>query len=372
MFSVFPDAIAKTAYKANHINDCFPALDIVRYYGQKAIAICMGEAGIISRILAKKLGGFLTFCNLGGTHQTAPGQVHIETMKKLYRFDAMNSETTFYGVIADPVAHSISPAVHNACFAAKKLNSVYLPLLVSGGKTEFEEFLNNIGSRPWLDFKGFSITIPHKVNALEYAQEKGEFIDPVAEQIGAVNTLVVGKNGRITGHNTDYTGAMTALTEAMGISKKHLKGKTIACIGAGGVARAIIAGLIDVGAKVTIYNRTLEKANGLAHEFECHFAAIDEIKNTNAEIIINCTSIGMHPNINESPVPKEILKPEQVVFDTVYNPRETLFLKQAKQAGAKTVSGAEMFIHQAAEQFKLFTQSDCPMDLMRQTVYESL
>jgi 3-dehydroquinate dehydratase/shikimate dehydrogenase len=372
MYSVFPDAIAKTAYKANHINDCFEAFDILREYGEKAIAICMGEAGIISRIMAKKFNSFLTFSSLNPNSQTAPGQVSIETMKKLYRFDMINKETNFYGVIADPVGHSISPAVHNTCFEAKKINSVYLPLLVTGGKTEFDTFLNNVTSRPWLDFKGFSVTIPHKVNALEYAQEKGEYIDPVAQQIGAVNTLTVGKNERITGCNTDYAGAMDALTGVMEISKKQLKGKTVACLGAGGVARAIVAGLTDVGARITIYNRTLEKAEGLAKEFECHFAATDELKNSNAQIIINCTSIGMYPNINESPLPKDFFKPTQTVFDTVYNPRETLFLKHAKEAGAKTVSGAEMFIYQAAEQFKLFSQTDCPVDVMRQAVYKAL
>ncbi|MEN6386335.1 MAG: shikimate dehydrogenase [Phycisphaerales bacterium] len=372
MYSVWPDAIAKTAYNATHINDCFAAFDILHEYGEKAIAICMGPAGAISRIMAKKLGSFLTFSNLGGDHQTAPGQVSIELMKKLYRYDAMNKETKFYGVIGDPIGHSISPAVHNSCFAAKKMNSVYLPLLVTGGKPEFDTFLNNINSRPWLDFKGFSITIPHKVNALEYAQEKGEYIEPVAVQIGAANTLSIGKNGRISGYNTDYTGAMTALTEVMGISKKELKGKKVACLGAGGVARAIIAGLTDVGAKVTIYNRTLTKAEGLAKEFQCHFADVDKLRKLDADIIINCTSIGMSPNDNESPLPKECIKPSHTVFDTVYNPKETMLLKDAKAAGAKVVHGTEMFVYQAAEQFKLFTQTDCPMEIMRETISKSL
>jgi 3-dehydroquinate dehydratase/shikimate dehydrogenase len=372
MYSVYPSAIAKIAYKANHINDCFAAFDIMHEYGKNAIAICMGEAGIISRIVAKKLGGFLTFASIEEKQGTAPGQVSIEKMKNLYRFDTINKDTKFFGVIADPVGHSISPAVHNACFAAKNINAVYLPLLVSSGKLEFDAFLNNITSRPWLGFKGFSVTIPHKVNALEYAQEKGEQIDPVAVRIGAVNTLIVGINERINGCNTDYAGAMDALTGAMGISRKQLKGKTIACLGAGGVARAIVAGLADVGAKITIYNRTVEKAQGLAHEFECHFAGIDEIQNLNADIIINCTSIGMYPKVNDSPLPAECLKSSQTVFDTVYNPFETQLLRDAKKAGAKIVNGAEMFICQAEEQFKMFAQTDCPMDVIRKAVLKAL
>jgi len=372
MYSVYPDAIAKTAYQANHINDCFAAFDVMREYGEKAIAICMGQAGIISRIITKKLGGFLTFASIGDNQGTAPGQVSIDKMNNLYRFDTINKGTELFGVIADPVGHSISPAVHNACFAAKKINAVYLPLFVSGGKSEFDNFLNNITSRPWLGFKGFSVTIPHKVNALEYAQEKGEQIDPVAVRIGAVNTLVIGINERINGCNTDYAGALDALTGAMGISRKQLKGKTVGCFGAGGVARAIVAGLADVGAKITIYNRTVEKAQGLAHEFECHFASIDEIQNLNADIIINCTSIGMHPNVNESPISAEHLKSTQTVFDTVYNPFETQLLQDAKKAGAKIVNGAEMFIYQAAEQFKLFAQTDCPTDVIRKAVLKAL
>ncbi|HBG25994.1 MAG: shikimate dehydrogenase [Planctomycetes bacterium GWF2_41_51] len=372
MYSVFPEAIAKTAYQANHINDCFAAFDIMHEYGGKAIAICMGPAGIISRIITKKLGAFLTFASTEANTQTAPGQLTIEKMKKLYRYDTINKETEIFGVIADPVGHSISPQVHNACFATGNMNKVYLPLWVAGGQMDFNSFLDNVTTRKWLDFKGFSVTIPHKVNALEYAQKKGEYIEPVAIQIGAVNTLVIRDNERITGYNTDYAGAMDALTQVMGISKKQLKGKSIAVLGAGGVARAIVAGLADVGAKITIYNRTMEKARGLAGEFKCHFAQADEIQGSDAEIIINCTSIGMYPKTDVSPLPTKCLNASQTIFDTVYNPLETLLLKQAKQAGAKTVNGAEMFINQAAEQFKMFTQCDCPMEVIRKAVLNAL
>ena len=336
MFAAFPSAIAKTAYQANHINDCFEAFDILKKYGKKAIAICMGQAGIISRIIAKKLDAFLTFASVEENQETAPGQLTIEKMKKLYRFDTINSKTEFFGVIGDPVEHSIGPVVHNACFEAEKMNRVYLPLLVTGGQREFNEFLDNVTARGWLDFRGFSVTIPHKTNALEYARAKGEYIEPLAVKIGAVNTLTIGFNERITGYNTDYAGAMDALTSAIGIKRKQLHSKTVAVIGAGGAARAIIAGLADVGAKVTIYNRTVSKAHNLAAEFGCHSAGLEEIEKLDAEIVINCTSIGMYPKVDASPVPIKCLKKDMVVFDTVYNPMETLLLKQAKQAGAKT------------------------------------
>ena len=372
MFTDFPDAIAKTAYQAKHINDCFEAFDILKKYGNKAIAICMGQTGIISRIIAKKLDAFLTFASITEDQTTAQGQLTIEKMKNLYRWDSINSETELFGVIADPVEHSISPAVLNGCFAAEKMNKVYLPLLVTEGQAGFYEFLNNITARAWLNFRGFSVTIPHKVNALEYAQRKGEYIEPVAIQIGAVNTLIIGVNERITGFNTDYTGAMDALTEAMGIKRKQLYNNIAAVIGAGGAARAIIAGLVDAGARVIIYNRTVSKAQELAEDFECHSASLEKIIETDAQILINCTSVGMYPKIDASPVPANCLKPSMVVFDTVYNPLETLLLKQAKQAGAKTVYGSEMYIGQAAEQFKLFTHKDCPMDVLRKTTLKAL
>ncbi len=372
IFAAWPAAIAKTAYQAHHINDCFEALDILKKYGRKSIAICMGQAGIISRIIAKKLDAFLTFASTCENHQTAAGQLTIEEMKKMYRFDTISSKTELYGVIGEPVEHSIGPAVHNGCFEAEKMDKVYLPLLVTGGQKEFNEFIDNITARGWLDFKGFSVTIPHKTNALEYARAKGEYIEPLAIKIGAVNTLTVGFNERITGYNTDYSGAMDALTQAMGIRKKQLHSKIAAVIGAGGAARAVITGLADGGAKITIYNRTVSKAQSLADEFGCHWAGLEAIEKLDAEIVINCTSIGMYPKTDASPVPTKCLKSSMVVFDTVYNPLETLLLKQAKQAGAKTVSGVEMFIGQAAEQFKLFTHKDCPMEILHKATLKAL
>ena len=372
MFAAFPSAIAKTAYQAKHINDCFAAFDILKKHGKKAIAICMGEAGVISRIIAKKLDAFLTFASVEENQETAPGQLTIEKMKKQYRLDTVNNKTEFFGVIGDPVGHSIGPVVLNGCFAAEKMNRVYMPLLVSGGQNQFNEFMDGVTARGWLDLRGFSITIPHKTNALEYARTKGEYIEPLAAKIGAVNTLIIGLNERINGFNTDYAGAMDALTEALGIRRKQLHNKTVAVIGAGGVARAIITGLADVGAKIMIYNRTVSKAHNLAEEFGCHWAGLEDIEKLDAEIVINCTSIGMHPKVDASPLPTKCLKKDIVVFDTVYNPLETLLLKQAKQAGAKTVSGVEMFIGQAAEQFKLFTHKDCPMEILRQATFEAL
>jgi len=384
MLTVFPAAIPKIVYTANHINDCFKVFDLLHQTGGERIIFCMGEAGLISRIIAKKLDSFVIFASLDEQSATAPGQLTIQQVKQLYRYDCIGSDTELFGVIADPVGHSLSPAIHNACFAEKGMNKLYLPLLVRGGRDEFDRFLDNVLSRQWLDFRGFSVTIPHKENALEYVQANQGFVEPLAEKIGAANTLVVtrasspwghGQDGRATIHeprlsayNTDYTAALDAITAGMGISRAELKALPIAVIGAGGVARAIVAGLSDAGAKIKIYNRTVEKAEKLAAEFGCKFAGLDDLANLDAKLLINCTSIGMHPNVNQTPLPKEYLKKGMVVFDTVYNPAQTMLLKQAKKAGAKTIDGLSMFINQALAQFKLFTGQEGNTELMRKTI----
>jgi 3-dehydroquinate dehydratase/shikimate dehydrogenase len=368
ILKVCPTAIPKLVYAANHINDCFEAFDLLHNTSGDSIIFCMGAAGLISRIIAKKLGSFVTFASIDAEAATAPGQLTIEQIKELYRYDSINADTELFGVIADPVGHSLSPAIHNACFADEDMNKLYLPLLVEGGQAGFEEFLNNIISREWLDFKGFSVTIPHKQNALNFVKTKDGFIEPLAEKIGAVNTLIVGSNSKLAAYNTDYAAALDAITSTMGITRADLKDLPVAVIGAGGVSRAIVAGLSDVGAKIKIYNRTVKKAENLAAEFNCDYAGLDDLPNVEAKLLINCTSIGMHPKIDLTPFPQAGLKEDMVVFDTVYNPAETLLLKQAKQAGAKTIDGISMFVNQGLAQFKLFTNQDANPDIMRKVI----
>jgi 3-dehydroquinate dehydratase/shikimate dehydrogenase len=295
----------------------------------------------------------------------------IEQFKTIYRWDSINADTELYGVIGSPVAHSAGPAAHNTCFADIGENKLYLPLLVEGGKEEFDCFLRHVLTRSWLGFRGLSITIPHKENALNFVKENRGFVEPLAEKIGAVNTIIVGPDGKLLTCNTDYTAALDAITSTLG-SKANLKNLPVAVIGAGGVAKAIVAGLSDAGAKITIYNRTVERGEKLAAEFNCDFAPLDDLPNIKAKLLINCTSIGMYPDMDQSPVPKEYVKKGMAVFDTVYNPAETLLLKEAKQAGAKTIDGLSMFINQAAAQFKLFTGKDANPKLMRKTISNCL
>jgi len=370
-----PAAIPKLVYTANHINDCFEAFDLLRCKTGDAIVLCMGPAGLISRVLAGKLGSFLTFASSGKEEATAPGQITVSQMKGLFRWGRINADTTLFGVIGSPVAHSFSPAIFNASFDVVGRNNLYLPIQIDGGKAEFDEFFENILIRKSLGFSGFSVTLPHKSNAIAYLKRTGSQIEPLATAIGAVNTLKVGLNGRLSGYNTDYAGAIDALVSAMGIGRHDLHSAKVAVIGAGGVARAVVAGLCDVGAKVTIYNRTLSKAEGLGSEFGAKAAPLDAAAECRADVLINCTSIGMHPDIGACPVPKSTIGGDMVVFDTVYNPAETLLLKYAKAAGAKAVCGAEMFIRQAMAQYKIFTGSEADeqiMQIMRKTVFDCL
>ncbi|MBN2136775.1 MAG: shikimate dehydrogenase [Sedimentisphaerales bacterium] len=370
--TVCSSAIPKLVYTAKNINDCFDALDLLEKTGGDRIAFCMGPAGLISRILTKKLGSFLTFAGIDEKSTTAPGQLTVDEFKRLYRGDAIDPETRLFGVIADPVAHSLSPAIHNACFEHQHMNSLYLPLLVEGGSAGFDRFMRNIILRKWLHFRGLSVTIPHKHNALAFVKAAGGTLEPLAEKIGAVNTLIITAHSGLKAYNTDYAGALDAVTAGMGIPRSDIADLPVAVVGAGGVARAIVAGLADAGAKIKIYNRTLAKAEALAAEFNCDAAGLDGLTDLAADLLINCTSIGMHPNTGESPIPAESLKAGMTVFDTVYNPAETLLLKQAKQAGARTIDGIAMFVNQALAQFKLFTGQNANPKIMRETICRNL
>ena len=255
ILTVYPAAIPKLVYTANHINDCFDAFDLLHQTSGERIVFCMGQAGLVSRIIAKKLNSLLTFASIDGETATAPGQLTIEQLKTIYRWDSINADTELYGIIGSPIAHSLSPAIHNACFTDIRANKLNLPLLVEGGKTDFDRFMRNILNRPWLGFRGFSVTIPHKQNTLDFVKESQGFVEPLAERIGAVNTLLIGADGKLSAYNTDYAGALDALTSTLGKSRADLKDLPVAVIGAGGIARAIVAGLSDAGARIKIYNQ---------------------------------------------------------------------------------------------------------------------
>src|SRR5437763_9785552 len=200
----------------------------------------MGDANLISRVLAKKFGGFLTFASLDEPSQTAPGQISISDMKKLYRWDALSPSTKVYGVVGSPIMHSMSPAIHNAGFDAVGYDGIYLPMLVEPGWESFKAFMETFVPFEGLDLSGLSVTIPHKENALRYLKEKGAEVEELAEAIGAVNTIiiertdVVGSRLRLRGINTDYAAILDTITTSLNITRDQLAEKRIAVLGAGG------------------------------------------------------------------------------------------------------------------------------------------
>jgi 3-dehydroquinate dehydratase/shikimate dehydrogenase len=217
-----------------------------------------------------------------------------------------------------------------------------------------------------------SITIPHKENALRYLQDKNAQIEPLAVNIGAVNTIVIGRGNKLRGINTDYGAILDSITEKLGIAREQLGDYRVAVLGAGGTGRAAVAALAHYGATVVVYNRTRERADALAEEFngktgKVVAANFEKICDSCCEIIINTTSVGMHPRVDESPLGgREMnITADTLVFDTIYNPMETKLLAQAKSAGAKTISGIEMFVRQAAAQFTAWTGKPAPTDVMR-------
>ena len=358
-------AIPKIAYKADSIVDAFDAFDVL-HKNPGMIAIAMGYEGLMTRLLAGKLDSLLTFASLSANSGTADGQITLKDMVDLYKVKSVNTETEIFGVIGSPIAHSRSPEIHNRAFQHTGVNGIYLPLLIA--PDVYDSFMDNCRQRPWLKFRGFSVTIPHKHNAIDYIEKHGGFIDPPAREIGAVNTVLLGPDGQLSGYNTDYHGALQAVLDALTKNGKQLDGMKAAVLGAGGVSRAVVAGLVDNNVEVTIYNRTVSRAESLANSFNCKAAALSEIDSSTNDLIVNCTSIGMEPDVEGCPVSPECIKSDMVVFDTVYVPLETKLLKHAIEIGAQAVSGLDMFINQAVKQFELFTGTDAPIEHMSDTV----
>ena len=258
-------------------------------------------------------------------------------------------------VFGDPVAHSLSPAMHNRAFAYSGYNGLYMAFKVS-------DISQAIAGMRVLGIKGASITIPHKINVMGQIDE----IDEMAKNIGAVNT-VVNHNGVLKGYNTDCNGATTAL-----LRKTEISGRKIAILGAGGAARAIGFGIIAQGGSVTIYNRSKDRGEALADALNADFSPLMEAEKLNCDILINTTSVGMSPNVEASPISGEMLKPEMVVMDIVYNPIQTQLLKDAEKAGCTIIEGVDMFVFQGASQFELWTGKQAPVEIMKKTVLDAI
>jgi 3-dehydroquinate dehydratase/shikimate dehydrogenase len=319
------------------------------------VSMCMGEQGIVSRVLGVRGGSVFTFAAASAGEATAPGQVTAQELRSVYRIEQVDAATRVYGVAGDPVAHSLSPAIMNAAFRRENVNAVYLAL---HAKT-LKDLLNCVREIP---IHGISVTMPYKEAILPYLDNT----DSHTAKVGACNTVVRAQDGKLYGFNTDASAVVRPLERRL----LTLEGTRILVIGAGGAARAAVFGLKERGAEVYILNRSAAPARKLAHQARARIMKRVELKKLAFDVIINATPAGMG-NTRQTPLQEKEIN-ARYVFDMVYDPAETRLLKLAQARGAQIIPGIEMFVHQAARQFEIWTGKPAPWDEMLRVVLLAL
>jgi 3-dehydroquinate dehydratase / shikimate dehydrogenase len=318
------------------------------------IGLCMGEQGIISRVLGLRAGSVFTFAAVNEDERTAPGQITARELQSTYRVEHVDAPTRVYGVAGNPVAHSLSPAVMNAALRRETVNGVYLLL---HAKT-LKDLLACVRDIP---IHGLSVTMPYKEKIVPYLENT----DSYTAKIGACNTVVRAQDGKLYGFNTDTAGVVRPLQQRL-----ELENAKILVLGAGGAARAAVFGLKERGAEVFILNRTPGPAQKLARSARARTLKRADIQKLFFDVIVNATPVGMG-NTRESPLNQNEIR-ARYVFDMIYDPVETRFLKLAKAAGAQLIAGIEMFVHQAARQFEIWTGKPAPLAEMMSVVTKAL
>jgi 3-dehydroquinate dehydratase / shikimate dehydrogenase len=321
----------------------------------QVVGIAMGEAGTVSRVLSLRAGSAFTFAASSDGAETAPGQMTARTLKELYRIEELDQATRIYGVAGNPIAHSLSPLMQNSAFHRERVNAVYLPL-----KTETVADLLTLARQ--LPLSGISVTMPLKQQVLAHLAH----VDPLSAKLGACNTIRTGADGKLYGFNTDVAGIVRPLEKRMA-----LKGARVLVLGAGGAARAAVYGLAEKGAQVSVWSRKDATAKELAASAGVSAITRKQIAASEFEVLINATPCGMHGNAHPMPLEPEEWK-ARVVFDLVYNPLDTPLLQVARKRGVHTIQGIEMFVHQGARQFELWTGKPAPEAEMLRVVLFAL
>src|ERR1017187_900364 len=312
------------------------------------IGLCMGEQGIISRVLSVRAGSAFTFAAVSADLKTAPGQVSARDLRSIYRIDQVDAATRIYGVAGDPIEHSLSPVIMNAALRRENVNGVYLPL---HAKT-LKELIHCVREIP---LHGLSITMPYKQAMLPYLDNT----DAHTAKIGACDTVVRGQDGKFYGFNTDVAGVVRPLEQRLAIANAK-----VLVLGAGGAARAAVFGLKERGAEVWILNRTSAKAQKLARQAKARSIKRADLRKIAFDVIINATPVGMG-NTRDCPLKDDEIQ-ANVVFDMVYDPVETHLLQVARAKGIAVIPGVEMFVQQAARQFEIWTGKPAPArDMLR-------
>jgi 3-dehydroquinate dehydratase/shikimate dehydrogenase len=340
---------------AAHCDSLAQARVLLDFGGKRrgVVAIPMGDVALPARFLALRARSGFAYAPV--ENATAPGQISLDEMKRVYRADRFNARTQVYGVIGNPVGHSLSPAMQNAGFAERRLNAVYLPFLVR----DLKDFLASV--QP-LGIGGFSVTLPHKEKILSALDS----CDPLARKIGAVNTVIVRARGELYGYNTDYVGVLRSLERRI-----PLRGSRVLIVGAGGAARAVAFALAQAGTSVCVCARRAARAKSLARAVNGEAIARKHLRREYFDAIVNATPVGMHPHAAESPLEANELNC-RLVFDTIYRPQKTRLLQMAERRGIETVSGVEMFVAQGTAQWEIWTGERAPAAVMRRAVEDAL
>lgn len=351
-----PASAYKIVTTARKPSDNLRVMGLARSYPKTPlILLAMTEMGFPTRVLCTVFGGVYTYAAPSSTEGTAAGQVTARVLRSLYRVDRVWKGPKFYGVIADPVRHSISPAVHNRALQTRRLQALYLPFLVT--PLQLKDFF---GLAEQLPLAGFSVTIPHKHRIMRYL----DAIDPLTKRIGAVNT-VYRKAGRWRGTNTDADGIRIPLEKRTRLGKA-----SVLIVGNGGTARSAAFTLKDAGAKIAVTGRNIDRVRALAKLVDAEPLAPDQLEGRLFDVLIHATPLGMWPHTETCFFPGPI--PAHLVFDLVYTPRETLLLKRAAAEGRQVIAGLEMFLEQAARQFEIFTGVTAPRAAMERAALEAL
>lgn len=352
--------LIKIAVCPDDVTDClavFRLIERARAEDRQIIAIAMGSAGIVTRILGPSRGGFLTFAASEKDRSTAPGQLTVDDLRRVYRIDKINRETPIYGLVGLPAMHSVSPHMHNAAFEHLNVDGVYIPFEVKDVIEFFKRMVHPRFRQLKWNLRGLSVTAPHKLTVMQVV----DWIDSDALDIGAVNT-VVATDEKLLGYNTDAAGFLTPLQKCF----SDLSDARVAVIGAGGAANAVVWSLCREEADVTVFARDESKAALLAERFGVSTHKVDNSSFSNYDILVNTTPLGsVGSEVHQTPATVDQLNGVRLVYDLVYNPNETLLLRNAHEAGCKTLSGLQMLVAQAALQFRLWTGKAAPVEAMQ-------
>ena len=363
--------VYKLAVMAQTPQDCQRIIALQKRAPKPTVAFCMGDLGFPTRFIALKYWAPWIYASFNQERALAPGLPTFNDFRTTYPVRAIGPDTRIFGLLGDPVNQSFSPLLHNHMFRRMKVDALYLPFRVPAS-----QFAAAIDAFQTASVAGYSVTIPHKEAAAKYAADR----EPSVDAAGAANTLLARADGKFLATNTDTASALGSLNDHLDeIAKKtgtpvpQANQLFVLILGAGGVARAIAQALHDKGTHVTIASRTHERAAKLAEEIGCKVCDWQARHNvTPCEIVINCTPVGMHPNVNETPLHASFLKPGLIVFDTIYNPEHTQLISDAKQRGCTIITGVDMFVRQAAAQFERFTGLVPPQDQMRELMRKAL